>query len=129
MPASAWLSRCTLDTRRRSWARARVALARADYGSASVLLGRALELQPGLETARLLAEVRAVLGDTNGAAAMNARAERLGRSDRRGLSLFYSARRLHPERAQELAGEEFRCSRRHLYGRRARLGTALEPPA
>ncbi len=86
--------------------RARVALARADHRSASELLARALELQPEIETARLLAEVRSALGDTAGEAAMNAQAERLGRSDRRGLSLFYSARRLNPERAIELAGEE-----------------------
>jgi tetratricopeptide (TPR) repeat protein len=86
--------------------RARVALARADYGSASELLERALELQPEIETARLLAELRALVGDGAGAAARNAEAERLGRSDRRGLSLFYSTRHMEAERALALANEE-----------------------
>ena len=86
--------------------RARVALARADYAPASELLERALQLQPEVETARLYAELRALLGDTPGAAAANARAERLGRADRRGLSLYYSTRDLEPERALALASEE-----------------------
>jgi tetratricopeptide (TPR) repeat protein len=84
----------------------KVAAGRSEYRRAAELLERALAAHADVETAALLGEVLQRLGDAAGAARNAARAERLGRHDRRALALFYADRRLEPTRAVELARAE-----------------------
>jgi tetratricopeptide (TPR) repeat protein len=84
----------------------KVAAGRSEYRRAAELLERALAVHADVETAALLGEVLQRLGDAAGAARNAARAEQLGRHDRRALALFYAYRRLEPTRAVELARAE-----------------------
>jgi tetratricopeptide (TPR) repeat protein len=85
----------------------KVAAARSEYRRAVEFLERALAAHADVETAALLGEALQRLGDAAGSARLAARAEQLGRHDRRALALFYADRRLEPARAVELARAEF----------------------
>lgn len=87
--------------------RAKVLLARGDARGASVLLARAFERSPLVETGSLLTQALTLTGDHAAAERAYAAAEREGlRGDRRSLSLMDSTLGRHPERALALARAE-----------------------
>jgi tetratricopeptide (TPR) repeat protein len=89
--------------------RARVAWSTGDAQQALALLTRAYEKSPLTETAWLLGQARELAGDSAGANAAYADAEREGRrSDPRTLSLMWSTRKLNPGEALTLAEREQR---------------------
>jgi tetratricopeptide (TPR) repeat protein len=95
--------------------RARVLLARNDPAAAGMLLRRAYEKSPLVETGSLLSQALARSGDRAGAERAYAEAEREGlRGDRRSLSVMDSTLRRSPERALELARAE-RAVRGDIY--------------
>jgi len=85
---------------------AQVAAANGELTRARDLYASALELHPDVDTAARLGDVLTRLNDA-GAEAAYRRAEALGRSDRRALSLYYSAHEREPAAALELARAEF----------------------
>jgi tetratricopeptide (TPR) repeat protein len=87
--------------------RAKARLARGEAREASVLLARAFERSPLVETGSLLTQALALTGDHAAADRAYAAAEREGlRGDRRSLSLMDSTLGRRPERALELARAE-----------------------
>jgi tetratricopeptide (TPR) repeat protein len=85
----------------------RVAMARKDHARAAELFGRAYEASPLVETAWLVGDARAALGDAKGAADAYAIVEKEGRrTDPRTLSTFWSTKGTHADEALALAREE-----------------------
>lgn len=86
----------------------RVATARGEHARAAELFERAHEASPLVETAWLLGDARAAMGDAKGAAAAYALVEKEGRlTDPRTLSLFFSTKGIHTDEALRLAREEY----------------------
>ncbi len=93
----------------------RVALARGDAERAALLLARAHAASPLVETAKLLGDARATLGDVRGAEEAYASVEKHGRaSDPRGFATFLATKGRNAELALELARREHEV-RRDIY--------------
>jgi tetratricopeptide (TPR) repeat protein len=96
-------------------ARGRVALSRGRPEQAITYLEKAYRVQPLPETAWLLGDARAMLGDAAGAEAERQRVVQTGsRSDRLTLALFYATKNLAIDQAVRLIDEE-RASRGGIY--------------
>ncbi|HTV22309.1 MAG TPA: tetratricopeptide repeat protein [Polyangiaceae bacterium] len=101
----------------------KAAIARERYRDAAEHLARALAAHPDVETAALLSAVLQQLNDAAGAAREAARAEELGRHDRRAHALYLANQRRDTPRAVELARAELKV-RGDIYTEDA-LGWAL----
>jgi len=96
-------------------ARGRVALSRGRPEQAIAYLEKAYRVQPLPETAWLLGDARAMLGDTAGAEAESQRVVQTGsRSDRLTLALFYATKNRAIDEALRLIEEE-RAARGGIY--------------